>query len=382
MHLAINAYFWDRPDTGSGQYTRQLVAHLAEQAPDLQITLVYPQHHRPPTDPLASSCRRRAIPARPGRLAKVLFEQIAFPRAGRELGANLLHVPYWGSPLRSPIPTVVTVHDLIPLLLRNYRGGPLARLYTGLVAAAARGAQEIITDSHASKADIVAQLHLPAERVSAIHLAANDSFRPAPPTWRMDPAVAAKYNLPAEYILYLGGSDVRKNLVGLLHAYSYIGPAIGDQFPLVLAGRPPALTSPRFPNLRGLVAELEIGDWVHWTGFVDEADKPTLYRGAAVVVQLSRYEGFGLTPLEAMACGTPVVVSDRSSLPEVVGAAGFCLDPDDVQGVAGAIIACCIQDDLRADLRQRGLEQAGRFSWRRTAGQTLQVYRQALPMAL
>ena len=122
---------------------------------------------------------------------------------------------------------------------------------------------------------------------------------------------------------------------------------------------------------------IELGQDVHITGYIDEGDKPAVYRGAAVLVQLSHYEGFGLTPLEAMSCGTPVVASDRSSLPEVVGAAGFTLDPADVEGIAGAIIACAIQENLRADLRQRGLEQAARFSWRRTAEETLQVLRRA-----
>jgi glycosyltransferase involved in cell wall biosynthesis len=217
-------------------------------------------------------------------------------------------------------------------------------------------------------------LGIPAERVAAIHLAADERFRPGP----ADPEVVARYGLPEEYILYLGGFDIRKNLATLLHAYSFVAPAIGDQFPLVLAGRPPAAPSPRFPDLTSLIRDLGLEEYVHITGFIEEAHKPAVYRGAAVLAQLSHYEGFGLTPLEAMACGTPVVTSDRSSLPEVVGAAGFSLDPDDPEGIAGAIIACAIQDDLRADLRRRGLEQATRFSWERTTYQTLQVLNRTL----
>ena len=377
MHLAVNAYFWNRPDTGSGQYVRQLVPSLAQLAPDLRITLVGPAQLAPPGEPLPESCTwypaadwTRAFP-RP--LAKVFFEQIGFPRACREIEAEVAHVPYWGSPLRSPIPTVVTIHDLIPLILCEYRAGVPGRLYTSLAAAAARAAQHVITDSFASRSDILTHLSIPPERVSAIHLAAGDHFQPAPPGWRLDPEVAARYNLPDEYVLYLGGFDVRKNVRVLLHAYSHIGPAIGDRFPLVLAGRLPDTPSRRFPDLRAVIDELGIGEYVRTTDFIDEADKPALYRGAAVLVQLSRYEGFGLTPLEAMACGTPVVVSDCSSLPEVVGSAGFTLCPDDVEGIAGAIISCATEEKLRADLRRRGLVQAARFSWKRTAEQTLQV---------
>ena len=371
MHVALNAFFWDRPDTGSGQYIRQLVAQLASLAPELRISLIGPPREKEIDSAFGDSCRWIPVRLRPGHWGKVQFEQVSFPRACREIGADLAHVPYWGSPLRSAVPVVVTVHDLIPLLVREYRGGHLGRLYTGLVSAATRGAQWVITDSYASQADIVAHLGIPAERLSTIHLAAGDRFRPGLP----DKAVLTKYGLAERYVLYLGSFNIRKNVSALLHAYSYVGPAIGDQFPLVLAGRLPDVPSRRFPDLRAQIEALDIGQYVHISGYIEEADKPTLYQGAAVLVQLSHYEGFGLTPLEAMACGTPVIVSDRSSLPEVVGDAGFVFPPDDVEGIGGAIIACAIQDDLRADLSQRGLAQAGRFSWEQTARQTLQVYR-------
>lgn len=374
MHLAVNAYYWDRPDTGSGQYTRQLVTHLTELAPSLRISLVHRRTDsgRMPTAP--SSCQQHLVASKRGHWGKVLFEQVGFPRACRRIGADLAHVPYWGSPLRSAVPAVVTVHDLIPLLLPEYRGGMLGQLYTSLVSAAARGAQWVVTDSVASKNDIVAHLGIPAGRISAIHLAADSRFRPGPP----NRDVAAKYGLPDEYVLYLGSFDLRKNVTALLNAYSYIGPAIGDRFPLVLAGRLPSAPSRRFPDLRTELEELGIEDLVHITGYIDERDKPAVYRGAAALVQLSHYEGFGLTALEAMACGTPVVVSNRSSLPEVVGSAGFCLEPDDLEGIAGAVIACATDESLRADMRQRGLEQAARFSWAQTASQTLQVYSKVL----
>lgn len=374
MHLAINAYFWDRPDTGSGQYVRHLTDSLSELLDDVRITLIAPRPAGPDDNPLPTSCSWHHTPGRPGNVGKVLFEQVGFPRACHEVRADVALVPYWGSPLRSLVPVVLTIHDLIPLLLREYRGGPLARLYTSLVAAAARGAHHVITDSHASRADILSHLGVPAEQVHTIHLAAGKQFRPGPP----NPTVSVKYGLPAHYVLYLGNFDLRKNVGTLLRAYRYVGPAIGDDFSLVLAGRLIKSRSPRFPDLEALIHQLGVADYVHITGYIDEVDKPAIYRGATVLVQLSHYEGFGLTPLEAMSCGTPVITSDRSSLPEVVGAAGFTLDPADVKGIAGAIIACAIQDELRDDLRRRSLEQAARFSWDRTAEETLKVLRLAL----
>ncbi|MBN1314794.1 MAG: glycosyltransferase family 4 protein [Anaerolineales bacterium] len=372
-HIAINAFFWARPDTGSGQYIKNLVHHLANLEPSMRITLVYPGS-KTPNDSLPASCSWHLVTPRPGHIGKLLFEQFDFPRACRQIGADLAHIPYWGPPLRSPAPVVVTIHDLIPLLLCEYRGGILARLYTSFVAASARGARQIITDSNASKKDICSHLGIPDSKIHVIYLAASDKFKPGP----ADPQVVDRYHLPDAYTLYMGGYDVRKNVPALLQAYTIAGPSIGDQFPLVLAGRIPAIPSPRFPDIHKLIAELEIQDFVALPGFIDEADKPALYRNATSVIFMSKYEGFGLPVLEAMACGIPVVVSDCSSLPEIVGPAGFVLDPDDIKGLAGAIIACSIQDDLRANLRQRGLEQAGRFTWTKTAQQTLQVYRQVI----
>lgn len=373
MHIAINALFWNRQETGSGQYLRNLVHHLTNLEPSWQITLMTPSS-TPASAWAGESFTLHPVQARQGNLGKLLFEQISFPRACHQVGADVALVPYWGSPLTSPVPTVVTVHDLIPLLLREYRGGPLGRLYTSLVAASARGAQEIITDSHTSRADIVKHLRVPADKVTPILLAANERFRPG----AADPAILAKYQLPDQYMLYLGSFDLRKNVPTLLHAYTYVEPALGDQYPLVLAGRPPVKYSPRFPDIPAIIQELHLVECVHLTGYVDEKDKPDLYRGAAVVAQLSSYEGFGLAPLEAMACGTPVVVSDRSSLPEVVGPAGFVVDPDNTQGVAGALIACAIQEDLASDLSAKGIVQAARFSWEQTAQETARVLEKAL----
>lgn len=373
MHVTINAYFWNRPDTGSGQYTRNIAYHLAECFPSLRISLIYPGN-KAPANQLPDSCTWHLVKPRSGEIGKVLFEQVDFPRACLQAGADLAHIPYWGSPLRSPVPTVVTIHDLIPMLLREYRGGILARLYNSLVAASARGAQQVITDSNASKMDIVRHLEIPAANVERIYLAAGADFKPGP----ADPEVNDRYHLPSAYTLYLGGFDVRKNVTSLVRAFSIVGPSIGDQFPLVLAGRLPDHCSPRFPNIPGLISELGLQDFIILPGFIDEADKPTLYRNATSVVFISNYEGFGLPVLEAMACGTPVIVSDRTSLTEIVGPAGFVLDPSDIQALAGAIISCSVQKDLQADLSRRGLEQAGLFTWQKTAQQTWNVYNRAV----
>jgi glycosyltransferase involved in cell wall biosynthesis len=304
----------------------------------------------------------------------VLFEQIAFPRLCRRWQADVAHVPYWGSPLCPGAPTVVTVHDLIPMLLPAYRGGALVRLYTRLAAASARRAAAIITDSLASQRDIEAHLRPPGGQVRCVYLAAGEPFRPEPGP--EDGAVRRQYGLDGRYAIYLGGHDARKNVAGLLEAFATVA-AADDDVTLALGGTLPEGVRRGSPLVdpRPLAAALGIAGRVRFLGWVDEAHKPALYRGAACAVYPSRYEGFGLPVLEALACGTPLITSNASSLPELVGDAGFALDPDDVRGLAGAILACLLDDGLAAELRRRGSAQAARFSWSRAAQETLEVYR-------
>ncbi|MBP6015871.1 MAG: glycosyltransferase family 4 protein [Candidatus Promineofilum sp.] len=378
MHVALNAYFWNKPHTGSGQYTRQLVYHLNRLVSDLALTLVVPltpDEEEPAGVPPGVGVERVAV--RPGHMGKVLFEQHSFPDACRRVGATLAHVPYWGPPLRSPVPLVVTIHDLTTLLVPEYNRSARARLYNALVSAATRGADHVLTDSFSSKLDIIDHLSIPEQDVTAVYLGVGPQYTPGPAggdNSLVDMAVVKKYDLPEFYVLYLGGYEVHKNVLNLLHAYTYVAQALGDEYPLVLAGKKPDAVSPNFPDYDGMIARAGLSKYVRWIGYVDEADKPLLYRGAEVFVFPSRREGFGLPPLEAMACGTPVVAADSGSMPEIIGPAAFAVDPDDVRGMAGAIIAIIMQEQLAADLRRQGPQQAAKFTWEQTAVETLKVY--------
>ncbi len=368
MRLAINGWFWDQPNTGSGQYLRGLLPALLAQQPSLQVALVVPR----PVDGVPADVQVQVMPPPlRGHLGKLWFEQCIFPAACR--GADLAHVPYWGPPLRSPVPFVTTVHDIIPLMLPAYRGGVMGRAYTAMVGAAARGAEAVLTDSNAARRDIIAHLGIPGERVHTVYLAAGESFRPEGAS---DAAVRARYDLPESFVLYLGGFDVRKNVRGLLSAYVYVARALGGEVSLILAGRELKQGTARFPALRPHIAALGLAECVRFTGWVEEADKPALMRLADCFVFPSRCEGFGLPPLEAMACGTPVVAADASSLPEVVGDAGYLVAPDDPRAMAGAMLAILTEEELAESLRARGLAQAARFSWARAARETLAVYMQ------
>jgi len=387
MRIAINAWFLNQPGTGSGQYLQGLLLGLQHALPEFarehQFLLAAPLDHFDLDFPgLQVEFWPFPSPRWRSNVGKLLFEQVAFPRICRRWGADLAHVPYWGSPLWPAVPTVVTIHDLIPLLLPAYRGSPLVRIYTRLVSASARKAATVLTDSLASKRDIERHLGLPPERVRCIYLAAGDHFGPEPTP--EDHAIRLSYGLPDDslpaepgrYALYLAAHDVRKNVETLVEAFATVAQADDDAI-LVIGGKLPVRDDPVFFDPRPLVSELGISERVRLIGWVDEADKPAILRGAACAVFPSRYEGFGLPVLEALACGTPMITSNASSLPELLGDAGFALDPDDAQGLAGAILSCLVDESLAVELRQRGPEQAARFSWAQTVRQTLDAYTEA-----
>ncbi len=378
MHVALNGWFWDQPYTGSGQYLRRLLGALRGLVPEVRLSLVVPAHIRMLDDlPPDVDVLPMPVPLG-GHPGKVWFEQRSFPRAVARLGADVAHVPYWGPPLRIGAPLVTSVLDMIPVLLPEYRAGAMNRLYTALVSAAARGSAHVLTISEASKSDIARGLGIPPERITVTPLAADERYR-AEGDRDADRAVREKYNLPDEFVLYLGSFVAHKNVPLLLAAYTFVVQAVGENVPLVLAGHPPAAWgTARFPDLPATIEGLGLGGVVEWTGPIDEADKPALYRLATVFAFPSRLEGFGLGPLEAMASGTPVVASDVSSIPEVTGDAAYLVAPDDSRAMGGAILSLLTDPNFAADLRARGLERAAGFTWRRTAEGTLAVYRQVV----
>ncbi|MCU0508623.1 MAG: glycosyltransferase family 4 protein [Anaerolineae bacterium] len=305
MRILVNGWFWGQATTGSGQYLAALAEHLARLDRGHEFILARPDFaaEGPPLPEGWGEARLGAPVRRLGEnFAKLWFEQVTFPRACGRLGADVAFVPYWGSPWRAPCPVVVTVHDLIPLLLPLYRGGPLQRGYTALVGRTARRAAAVLTDSEASRGDIIRNLRIHADRVHAISLAC------APETWagEDEAAVRARLGLPGGmFLLYLGGFDVRKNVPRTLEAYAQLVrrmTAEGREPPfLVIAGGLPTADTPFTPDPRRVARELGLTERIVFTGRVDEAEKVALHRMATAALFLSEYEGFGLPALEAMA---------------------------------------------------------------------------------
>lgn len=374
MRIAISGYFLLHPSTGTGQYTIALVKALGQICDD-ELVLVCPGQ----TARLATSLLegRRApwrvlsLPVPAGDLGKLWFEQVGLPRACRPVDADVLHVPYMGSPLLKPCRTVVTVHDLIMLLFPETRRSPQARAYTWLASAGVRRADFILADSLSTQKDLVRRLRIPESRIRVGYLACDEDFRRVDDGPSLD-RVRSKYGLEREFLFYIGGLDWRKNVPRLLRAFSML-----KQKPqLAIAGRALSQRQDSFPDLPGIVRELGLDNRVVFLGVVPEEDKASLYSACHAFVFPSLYEGFGLTPLEAMACGAPVVCSNASSIPEIVGDAAIPFDPLNEGEMARAMAEVLENSALREQMSRKGLALAKQFSWRRTAEEAIEVYRQ------
>jgi glycosyltransferase involved in cell wall biosynthesis len=286
---------------------------------------------------------------------------------------DILHVQFTSPPF-SPCPVVVSIHDLsfehLPQTFK-WRSRKQLRI---TVRRSAREAAQVIALSEYARADIVATYHVSPEKVKAIPLAASAHFRPVKNEEELQ-RVRQTYGIEGEYILSVGAIQPRKNLSRLVAAYAslrWVKPEV--KLPkLVLAGKCAWL----YDETLRTIKELAVSDVVILTGYVPENDLPALYSGALCFVYPSYFEGFGLPPLEAMKCGTPVIVGDRTSLPEVVGDAGLLVDPFDAGALAKAIERVISDSNLRAELSVKGLARAKLFDWRETARQTLAVYEKA-----
>jgi glycosyltransferase involved in cell wall biosynthesis len=268
--------------------------------------------------------------------------------------------------------TVVTIHDVIPLIYPEYGGSTAMRLYLRVVLPAARRATLILTDSECSRDDIVRLLGVSAKKVRSIPLAVSEEFHPA-----ADPVAEAeirqRLSLPGDIVFNVGGLDVRKNLGVLIEAFGQARSSIDPATRLVIGGSAHTDNTTLYPSLAPIIRKWGLEEQVILPGRISEAEKLLLYRIARLYVYPSLYEGFGFTPLEAMACGLPVISSNRSSLPEVVGDGGLVVDPSPDR-LSAAIVSLLTDEQQHRDLCARALAQAARFSWARTAQQTREAY--------
>ena len=307
---------------------------------------------------------------------RILWEQTV--QSLHTCGLDVLHCPVNVAPLLSRAPTVVTIHDLSFLIFqRSHR--PAKRNYLRVMTRlSARRAAFVIASSENTRQDTIRLLGILPERVVTVPLGVDADYRcltESPAGEHEVEEFRRRRGLPNQFFLYLGTLEPRKNIPTLLHAYAeFRRSAGGGGAKLVVAGAKGWMYEQIFSTVRSLKLE----EHVLFPGYVPSEEIVHWYNAALGFVYLSSYEGFGLPPLQAMACGVPVIASNNSSLPEVVGQAGILVAPEDTAAVAAAMRDLAASPERRADLRCRGLEQASHFSWRRTAERTRAVYEAAV----
>jgi glycosyltransferase involved in cell wall biosynthesis len=372
-HFVLDARTATPHFPGIGRYVTNLARALAPLlAPDARLTLLHSPGY-PVLPDAVPGVTQAPVAVSPFSIT----QQWHVPGLLRHFEADLYHSSYLMMPYWPGAPTVLTVYDLIPLLLPEHSSLRARTLFRWGMRLALRAADRVITISTATRRDFLAHFRYPSERVQTIPLAADPAFRPQP----ADVVVAARarYGLPERFVLYVGSNKPHKNLVTLVEAWGIATSRGGTGgSALVVTGT----WDRRYEQPRLLARETGLDPRLVWLGPIPAPDLVPLYAAATAFVFPSLYEGFGLPVLEAMACATPVICSNTSSLPEVAGDAALLVDARDAAALADAIERVLADDDLCRRMRELGLAQAGRFSWERNAEQTLALYRRCVQGAV
>jgi len=365
MRIGIDLRLHAYAPGGISRYARRLAVSLATLSDAHALTFVYHRKERALLDVPGARCYRAWTPPHNR------FERWSLGAELAPMRLDLFHSTDFIPPAWGARRSVTTVHDLNFLYYPQYLTDEARRYYNAQIAWAVDRADAILADSHATKRDLERLLGVASERVTVVHLAADTVFRPLPEAEVR--AALADYGLEPGYLLFVGTWEPRKNLPSLLEALSLLHQR-GEPRHLVIAGRPGWL----YDEIFSKVQELDLEPWVHFIERVPLADLVALYNGALLLAMPSFYEGFGFPALEALQCGTPAVVADRASLPEVVGDAGMLIDPEDPETLADACFRLARDAALRRRCREVGFRHAATFTWESVAKKTLAVYETVL----
>lgn len=360
---------------GINRYIHQLLAHLRPLAREGEQFVAFTGRWKLPPE-LEPTRHFKVVQThlptwRPP--VRILWEQLLQPTAALRERLDLLHSLSYVQPLLCPASSVVTMLDLsflrMPETFNRWN-----RVYLSTMAGlTARRCHRIITISESTRQDVIRCFGVPPDKVEAIHLGVDELFKPVE-----DQALLRRFRaerrLPEKYLLYVGTLEPRKNVERLVEAYAQLRRERAIPHKLVLGGAKGWL----YDRIFGRVRQLGLEDDVLFTSYIPYNELPLWYNCADIFIYPSLYEGFGLPPLEAMACGTPVVTSSASSLPEVVGSAAITVDPLDVNALAAAVGRVLENTGLRQQLSAEGSRQAARFSWEKMAICTLGLYRRVL----
>ncbi len=365
MRIGIDLRLHAYAPGGISRYARRLARAIAECVTADQLVLISHRREEVPLEIPGVRTRRVITPPHHALERWLLGLEL------RTLGLDVLHStdfipPAWGARRR-----VITIHDLNFLYYPDYLTAEARRYYNRQIEWAVARADAIVVDSYATQRDLVQLLEVRTGSITVAHLAADERFAVLPEAEVAQ--ILSAYDLTPGYLLFVGVWEPRKNLPGLFEALAILRDT-GQRLTLAVVGRPGWL----YAEVNASLQRLRLERWVRFIERPPVGDLVALYNGAQCLIIPSFYEGFGLPALEAMQCGTPVIVSDRASLPEVVGEAGLLIDPDDPVTIASACRQMVEDAGLRRTLRAAGLARAQAFSWRQTAERTLQAYRAAL----
>jgi glycosyltransferase involved in cell wall biosynthesis len=358
-------------DFGIGTYVRNLLRHLARIDQSTDYVVLCGEGDTATVEKLGVNFRAVPEKSRPYSVR----EQLTVPFDLRRERVDLFHAPHYVLPPLTPCPAVVTIHDCIHLRFPQYLPNRVAYAYArASLWIATHRSHRILTVSEASKRDILRYFRVPEKKIDVIYNAIDERFGQPPEPEEME-RVRERYQLDDPFILYAGNIKPHKNLERLIEAFHSLRRGGGfDTVRLLIIGDEIS----KYATLRRAVHRHKLHKYVRFFGFVPDETLASLYRLASVFVFPSLYEGFGLPPLEAMASGTPVITSNVSSLPEVVGDAALLIDPYEPESIADAMRRVLTDAALRDQLRARGFQRAREFSWDRSVRRVREIYGEVL----
>ncbi|MGC8739292.1 MAG: glycosyltransferase family 4 protein [Candidatus Hydrogenedens sp.] len=363
IHILLNGFQIGNL-SGTGRYTEELVKNLINLPEELHIFL-------PLSKSLSISSNKLTVQSLPSnKYIMRFFQSFLLKKYFNEFQPDIVHYPATYGYKLGNVPHITTVHDLAFLENPNWFPIHYQWFYKRTVEETIKFSQRIITDSFFSKKEIQKHYDINKDKIDVIYLGVSDFFKPQPQQ-KID-EIKNKYKLPEKYILFAGTLEPRKNIPSLIRAWSNIAHKIHHD--LVIIGR----TGWKTRSIEEIINKSEHRERIHRLGYILDEDFPVIISGADIFMYISFYEGFGLPPLEAMSCGTPVIASNCGTFPEILGDKALLVDPHDIQHIAESIHYLCEDNTKRQDMSQNGMIYVKNFTWEKTAQQTLETYKKCL----
>ena len=372
MNVGILSWMIDRKRTGVNNYLYNLIKNMIKNGKANEISLI---HYERSDDPLYSQVNDILIPEKPLKLTSA----IGIPQAVKNADIDILHVPvHWYNQItpfvfNREIKKVLTLHDLTPILFPEMHTRETNLTWKSSLKFIKNRTNIMICDSISTKNDCINLLNIQEKRLKVIPLAADEQYKPLKDKELVHDELKIEYNIDYPFILFVGTLEKRKNVPTLLKSFYKLKKSKLDHKLVIVGGK-----GWKYTKIFDLIAELNLQNDVIFTDYVSDEYLVKLYNAADLFVYPSLYEGFGLPPLEAMACGCPVITSNISSLPEVVGDAGIMIDPNDIDGLTAAMLKILTDNELREELSRKSLDRSKMFSWKKTANETWKVYEDVL----